>query len=519
MTNHDTIAINNFEKRLLLIFSLLVLSVYLLTPTKNFYWDGIYFSQVIEDAPTLDKSLLQPNHLFYNIIGYLAYRAAQLFGLQIRAVFILQFISSVFGVAGAVVLFKVLRWFLQSTYLSFALTLLFAFSATWWKFSTDAASYVPSVFFLLLGFYFLLPGQPPRPLLVALAHSSAMLLHQLAIFFFPVVVLGLLFQAASSTGRDKFFLVLQYSVAAFLLTFGTFCLCFYLLAGTFDLPLFFHWITWYSPDIGFGTNASNSFFLTLRGHARLFFDGRFNFLARSPLMISLAVLLGAALVFLIAKCGRSLREIKEVVRKGFESDFLFNPLTLLCTMWIVPYLIFLFFFIPGNTFYRLFYFPALILLFGVLLSLGRTLGQWRLGLLAVVIFLANFLFFIHPYSRVRENTPLSLAFDANRSWSDKTVIYYDTLNSDDQLVKYFNPATRWKALNFATIEEFETELKNVYQNGGTVWLNTSAVERMKSKPQMDDWFAANSTGTAFYELADKTYNIRFVQLAPQFLKQ
>jgi hypothetical protein len=43
-----------------------MLLVYLLFPTKNYYWDGIFFARVIEDASTLNPSLLHPNHLAGN---------------------------------------------------------------------------------------------------------------------------------------------------------------------------------------------------------------------------------------------------------------------------------------------------------------------------------------------------------------------------------------------------------------------------------------------------------------------
>jgi len=65
------------------------------------------------------------------------------------------------------------------------LTLLFALSATWWKFSTDANAYIPSVFFLLLGFYLVLPDRKPRPLVLALTFFAAMCFHQLAVIALP----------------------------------------------------------------------------------------------------------------------------------------------------------------------------------------------------------------------------------------------------------------------------------------------------------------------------------------------
>src|SRR6185437_5580323 len=58
---------------------------------------------------------------------------------------------------------------------------LFAFGATWWRFSTDANSYVIAVLFLLLAVRFAV-GEHQRLLAAAVAHTAAMLFHELAVF-------------------------------------------------------------------------------------------------------------------------------------------------------------------------------------------------------------------------------------------------------------------------------------------------------------------------------------------------
>src|SRR6185437_3762478 len=65
---------------------------------------------------------------------------------------------------------------------------LFAFGATWWRFSTDANSYVIAVLFLLLAVRFAV-GEHQRLLAAAVAHTAAMLFHELAVFaYVPVIV-------------------------------------------------------------------------------------------------------------------------------------------------------------------------------------------------------------------------------------------------------------------------------------------------------------------------------------------
>lgn len=120
---------------------------YLAFLTKNYYWDGIYFAQVIENAGSLNSTLIHPNHPFYNPFGYIFYALSQGLGFHTRAVTILQVVNCVLSALTAVVLFCILRKCFRSTYLAMVLTALFSFSATWWKFSTDVNSYVPSILF------------------------------------------------------------------------------------------------------------------------------------------------------------------------------------------------------------------------------------------------------------------------------------------------------------------------------------------------------------------------------------
>src|SRR5215813_7527838 len=74
---------------------------YVLLLTKNYYWDGIFFAQVIEDAPRVNAVLIHPSHLIDQIFGYLAYRATRSFGLNVRALSVLQISNCFLGAAAA----------------------------------------------------------------------------------------------------------------------------------------------------------------------------------------------------------------------------------------------------------------------------------------------------------------------------------------------------------------------------------------------------------------------------------
>ena len=97
------------ENRLALVFSVLVFTIYALYPTKTFYWDGIIYSKYIEDVSGFGAQLFHPNHLFYNVAGYIAYQTARVFDPSSRAVSVLQILNSFFGVLSAIVLFFILK--------------------------------------------------------------------------------------------------------------------------------------------------------------------------------------------------------------------------------------------------------------------------------------------------------------------------------------------------------------------------------------------------------------------------
>ena len=495
-----------------------VLLAYLLLLTKNYYWDGIFFAQTIEDSPRLHAQLLHPNHLIYNVVGYLFYRAARGLGLQVRAVEVLQILNCLTSALSAYVLFRILLDCLKSVYLSAMLTLLFALSATWWKFSTDADSYIPSCLFLLISFYLILPHRKPRPYLVAVMHALSMCFHQLAVLFFPVILLGILLQTSSEEPAKRRLLpVVQYSLAAFLITFPLFYYSFYLVTGSFAFKPFLTWITNFSPEHGFTFNFWDNLTYTLRGHSRLFVGGRISFMRdlKSPVIFVLAgvTLILAALFFF--KLFRHFSELKTAFSQMFKDGGRFKSLRLLSVVWIACYVIFLFFFIPQNTFYRLFYLPAIIVLVGTLLAPDEAapnhVRRYRTAIFVALVAVANLTYSAYPYAQVQANPPLALALATKKSWPQETIIYFAMWNSDNSLVRYFNPQTVWREVR---PEALEKEMRES-QNGGSAWMDTTLIDLYQSTPEGRTWLETHTARRPEYELVNSKYKLQFYQLLPE----
>jgi hypothetical protein len=502
-----------------LIFPTLLL-IYLAFPTRNYFWDGIDFAQTVEDAHCLCGPLIHPSHLVYNAIGYLAYKAAQGIGTHLRALPVMQFVNSVLSVLAAYVFFRILQSSLRRRCLSLILTLCFAFSVTWWKFSTDADAYVPAVLFLLITFYLLLPGRPPRPLLVALTFSASMCFHQLAIVFYPVTALGLWLQQPALAPRRRAWLVLQSGATACLLTAAAYYGGFRLQTGTHGLREFAHWITYHSPDTSFTFSPWSSTGHTLRGQVRLFVGGRFNYIAGlvNPLIIALLVVLVVLAIVLGYDLIRSFKQRGDGLEPPLKQNAETKALLLLCGVWILSYNAFLFVWLPFHTFYRLFYLPAMILAGGILLvtetrSDSRTLLR-RVVLLTSIMAVANFLFLIFPYAHTQKNPPLQMALEMNKLWPPGTVIYYGDSNTDNRLFKYFYPALEWRQLTPDQWDKLEGELQRTSAQGHTAWLEVTASERIKAAPDGPAWLVAHTRGQPRYELHDPAFKIRYVQVMP-----
>lgn len=384
--------------RLIFIF---IAIVYLAFPTKVYYWDAITFAKTIEDVSSLRASLVHPNHLIYNFAGYLFYKLLTNLGFDVRVMTALQILSSLLSTACAGVLFLILKETLRSVYLSTCMTLLFAFSATWWKFSTDGNAYIPSVLFMLVSFYLVLPDRKPRPLLLAVIFFISMAFHQLAIVMFPVLALGLYLQDGLSF-RRRALNVLSFGVIAFVLIVTAYAYLFYLGSGKSGVGTLLRWTVSFSPDADLRFDMWSNLLYSLRGHVRLFFGGRLSLLRGliNPFVIVLMVALTAAFALLVF---HALRNVRRIVGLQWVREMHLGTrqktVLLLSLLWTGLYVVFLFFWLPQNTFYRLFYLPALIILIGLALAsfTNRPAGKFT-AIFVATLALANFVFLMYPFS-------------------------------------------------------------------------------------------------------------------------
>ncbi len=498
----------------------LIAAIYLGFLTKNYFWDGIAFAHAIESVSQLNPSLVHPNHLIYNLVGYIFYRALQLVGFNLRAVTALQILNSLCSAFTAVLLFRILKGTLRSIYYAITLTVLFAFSATWWKYSTDANAYIPSILFLLLSFYLALPRRKPNPILVAVIYTLSLCLHQMAIIFFPVLVFAIFVQDGALARKRRVLNCLIFSVIAGGLTLGAYVYVFYLLTSGFHLRNFWRWTLSYAPDDSFGFRPLINIGFTLRGHNRLFFGGRFNAISGliNPFIVSLMVVWVGLFLTLVVKVVRTIKNPGWAWLTAIKKDPGRRKLAILCVLWIVVYLIVLYFYVAHHTYYRLFYLPALIILLALVLDTYQHVTgssrKYRLAIFVALFSITNFLTVIFPSTHVEKYPPLAFALEMNKVWPRQTVIYYGSANADNNLFKYFSPGTNWKKLELDDATGLERELRDTQAQGANTWLETSAIDQLAASPTGSEWLKRHAKAESQRSLITKAHNIRFVQVGP-----
>jgi hypothetical protein len=527
------------QRRLGLCLTLLMLLVYALFPTRNYYWDGVGFALAIEDAQGLTSGLFNPNHLLYNFFGYLLYQTLHWLTPDLRALYLLSICSILSSIGAAYLLFSMLMAELEDSYYSVCLTLLFAFSATWWKFSTDANVYVPSVFFLLLAASKL---RKPRPnwAAIGLIHAVSVLLHQIAIFFYPVVLVAILRKAWGQNRRQAFrdaslytaiaggFVILSYSWVWLNVVNGRDLERFGAQQAQVDtsgvrtarVDNFLSWLLSHGNEEYSFRSLTGNLQEFLRSNVHLFFGGRISLALRhieTPLLVILGVVLVCSVGLLAFTLWQSFRTHAiyrklSIVRSQSES-----LLPLLLT-WIGSFAAFLFLWLTEYPYYRLFYLPALILLLGILLKPRRNLSSeehsYALASFVAVMILINFTFLIYPYSKPEATPPLDLALKAKEIWNDD-VIYYADFNCDNWMFKYFNKRTTWRPITFNDLQDLREEMIYLKSQGKRTWIDATAFDQMQQSSDLKQWFADEVSMSAWRGLSSGKHRIKFSLLVPR----
>jgi hypothetical protein len=426
-----------------LVLAVIFTVVYACFLTRNYYWDGLSFAMDIERVPSW-RGLLNVHHLLYNLIGYGEYLAL---GRTVRALYLMQWTNCLAGGALIWLTYRLLRSLDVPAANSAACAAIIATAATFWKFSTDADSYVLANVFLVAA-YLVLPRAPARG---ALLHVSAMMMHQLAALFYPVA-LALLWRHY----RERFWrAALAYTVISAGLTLALYRVA-YSLATQKPPVTFTGWLTFHA-QVPFSFNASAAAGWLALGTARLFAGGKFEPVAYGAAPISLALLVWAALQ-LARNRGRFLPVLPAW------------PLL----VWASVYIVFLLTWEPYNTFYRLFYLTPLV---GLLAVATRAVNARPLALVAAALLTWNFAAYIYPNSRADRNPQLRIALEHRQEWPAGTGVVFSEIVPDLWTIVYFNPQVSWISIGQPDPARVAEAAALCARRGGKLYLDWTYLNR------------------------------------------
>jgi hypothetical protein len=490
--------------------------IYGLTPTADYYWDGITFALQIEKvaAGVRGASLLfHQNHLLYNAFGYLIYCAAHAVGLTTRALTLLQWANTLLAAFAVGTCFRIAERILRNHYIAVICAASFAVSVAWWKLATDADAYVLSILLVLLCIANLV-SEKPRWHWVGLSLAGAMLVHQLASLLYPVAILAILYSKAIEKKRR--FAVLM-SITAWLPTILAYYLCAAWLNGIYKPLDVVQWAVSNPSGVAPALNPVRGILLIPSTNVQAILGHRFHLFAshiRTPeLICSLSALALLVIIFIMVVQKISFAQLYGSFRRTTpEMNDTWQQIGPVLITWVVIFMAFLVFWEPWQVYYRAYYLPALALLLGTALKKYHAASGAKpsgiAALMVAAVMLMNMAFYIGPLMRRDSNGLIAAARNANSIWGENTIIYYSERGEADTAFEYFNEKTKWQRFTPAARLGLDDEVERIAREGGSIWLNKGAAESVDG-----EWLARHARGGRM-EVTLPNGTARYVQLLP-----
>jgi len=332
-----------------------------------------------------------------------------------------------------------------------------------------------------------------------------MLLHQLAALFVPAAILALWIRSRGDPEARRFLNIAGFLLAAAIPTIALYALSFAIWHESLSIVELMRWVVAHSQDVSFSFSIPHNVWISILGHIRLILGGNLRMVLEQKSPVSMVA--GAALVIsLLLLIGRLIQfppkfslPVSEELRRLFP----------VIAVWWATYAIFLVFWLPHNTFYRLFYLPGILMLCVPLLSGTRTKYN-RLALGVSSIFLINFGFYIYPQTKPEANPKLEIAEQMRSIWSPGDTVFWDVFNADNRTIQYLNPQVKWREL---WGRAWISQIQESFRQSDRVWFDSAALAEFRRKdPELESWLLANCRVGKPYEFALADHVLGFVEL-------
>jgi hypothetical protein len=459
--------------------------------TRTYYWDGVLFSLYIEGVARgqLPAGILfHPNHLLYSVLGFVLYKAALLCHLSLRAITVLQIFNAITGAITGYLLFCFAKRLTRSYPAALFCWVLFAFGATWWKFSTDADAYIVCILLLLLAVRFA-ADTPAKLWAVGICHVFAMLFHELAIFAYVPLVMAMVLN-----GR-KLFIPAAYIASTAACVAGAYSIA-YLYSDRMTYPALFAWVTSYSAESQVTHSVKQLFVSYLLSYGKLFAGGRLSLIRDYfSVPVCLALIVCVALIVwgvVVLRCAHE--------GAGTDAEIDVRTKRILWA-WLLSFALFLAWWEPGSAFYKLFVWPPIVLLIGSYLA-KRDRFRRVYGWVAIAAAIAawNFGAFIFPHSHASADPVLTLAQTIGKQLPKNATIYYRVLDPDDWYLEYFAPGRIWTRLppQISSVEQLK------HSATGPVCLETTALDELERNEELQERIDPRRR----WDLVNRQHNVR-----------
>jgi len=506
-------------------------------PTRRFYFDGVLFACNIEHG--VWEKLFNPHHLLYTWVMYILHNVIEaVSGREIKALFLMQWVNIFMGSLGVALFWRLLARLVEDKGLAVLVVLLGCLSFTWWHFSTDADVYIISTLFLLLAadrLEIVIRHREPSNfdfVAIGIFQTLSVLFHQLNVFW-VVCVIGCLWLVKSmGPPKDRwrwwwiYAASLAIPVAVAYIGIGIFAL------GQKTVSEFFYWITEYGHESSYWISSWTEIpYATLNGYLMVFFHRW----ALGPKLLEYDLTLAI-------EEGRFWKGILKTVFGYYSLGLLFfiylaalynlkkyyiqyPKKAIFCFSWLLPYVLFQFFFMPTNYFYKLFFFvpllaifawygqilvtpekkwlkwilfslfiigvafkepilAALVLIFAVVFEIFQSrkdlVYRWGLFILVVFLPLYNFYAGIQPEARLANNPEVVHALMLEPYFEDGDILIFEGGSDyiDGKIIQALTRVEIYTLTDLYEMESMEREslIDAVLEGGGNIYVHPNITE-------------------------------------------
>lgn len=268
---------------------------------------------------------------------------------------------------------------------------------------------------------------------------------------------------------------------------------------------FLTWICSSSQDAHFRYSAAGILGSNANSYVKLFLGGKLSFLRQYmsiPTMVSLCV---AAIAIVYAIWVFRRKSESAVLPRSTDSAN-GNELRFILISWLVPYVLFLSFWLPWNGFYKLFLWPPLVLFLGTVVDKSRRYSVY--GAIALVIGMTgwNFAAYIFPHFHDSADPVLLFSKKIDAQLPKNAVLYYQAFVTDDWYLDYFAPGRQWTSLPILHRPE---EMMALLSSSSPVCLETSALSEIASRGKAwQDALTSKLSNQYRWNLISSKYNVR-----------